>query len=720
MYATKLKKIITSNLTQSNAPTTDTHELQVVQGKSPRWIHAQEQTFISKSLFMRMPELFNAIQAHLKFRAFLNLMSTCKAMYNYCLNLLVLRAVIPISLKLPDDQTFKLVFAAQNNIPFKFEIDLSDLEEPNFLIKALNNNPSLTLLIKDNKELTQLMSLLLNTQLSQNQLRLLSQITALDLSLFPVQSDIYHNFKALFDILSENIIFCKLQSLSLGFFCSIPNISTLDLSKLSIKNLFLGCVSPSIKDIHFPASLKSLSLDCEVHPNFSKFPPFLETLYFKQIMVQLDLSTLPPLENLHLIGVNKNQDLSKLASANLKNLSIKVSGSFPYELNLSKLPDSLKNFSLDLASKDHQLSRGNTIITIKKGCEDINILFSKNHYFPCITSSNNDAITVSKKNTALCTASAIAIAQKNSHTDEQCYFLLFLLLINQCSDLLSTILWYVDFPTSINLVSTCKALRQLGISFLKQRAAMITFPLSDLDGTKIVHQAKTAKLQFARAYTGICPKIAISDLLNPSEFLINALKEEDLRLTLEIKNDNEIKLLKQCLSSNLPSKSQLAILTKIKHLNLTQCMTDFFFSNTTHFKHLTQLSLVSMSTWDLSKSFQTLQHLHLNAFFGKFDWAKLPPFIIKLSFSRLDHNFDFSKINPLIENIMITTVGPFDIKLTFKNGVILEIKENAKDLDIKIPLKNGCPDIANITSKDNKRITITSASPQTVSFLVGL
>lgn len=712
MYATTQK--IKTNATLLNSPNTDNmREMQVAQRNSPRWTAAQlrwtdAQLQLSIPFCLRILELFDQIQAHLKLQSLLRLMSTCKAIYNCCQHSLVLKAVIPTSLaELTDSHIIpKLTFANQTNIPFKLALFLSNFQNP-ALEKALQNNPSLTALITKDYQLTYLIALLTNNPLSEDQLLFIRlthsnslvehqhQITALDLSNVAVTTDTYPTFKNLFDILSENKVFCKLQSLSLGTIHRIPNPSELDLSTLSIKHLSLGTVLQSITKIHFPTSLKSLSLDCDVYPRLYKFPPFLEILYFRQIMIKLNnLFKLPPLESLYLIDVSADQDLSKLP-ANLNNLSIQINGK--PKLILSNLPSSLKSFSLNLAVKDYTLVRGDTIIHIKKGCRDINILFSENYYFPCIELNKNAAITVSQTNNFFFTSCPVEI-QSCYYADEHFLF---------SSELLNNFLWYADFHTCINLVSICRALHKSRMDFLKQKA-MITFPVPELDGSqKTSDKSKIAKLKFAQKHTGIHTRITINDLQDPSEFLINTLK---LSLTLEIKNDYQLDQLIKL--SNPILRSQLTSLNKIKHLDLNIVENLFLLSkviaffNKTHFKQLTKLSLGDIGQHDLSKSFQTIQHLHLKGVYSKFDSAKLPPCITKLSFACIiDQNLDFSKINPLVENITIAAFFPYDTKLIFKNGTILEIKET-KYLNIEIPLKNGYPGIEKITSSDHTKITI--------------
>lgn len=79
-------------------------------------------------------ELFNKeVQDRLKLRAFLNLMSTCKAMYNYCLNSLVRRAMISISWVEPAElkvHKFDVKLTFKNDIILMFDCGCSDITIP--------------------------------------------------------------------------------------------------------------------------------------------------------------------------------------------------------------------------------------------------------------------------------------------------------------------------------------------------------------------------------------------------------------------------------------------------------------------------------------------------------------------------------------------------------------------------------------------------------------
>lgn len=160
--------------------------IQTASSNRPRWENTQLQNSIFFSSLKKTPELDTKIKA-LKLESFLHLMMTCKAMYNYSMNWLELKAVISITFaKSCNDrdnfEPLKLKFANRNKIltkalPAEFNVHLFDLQNlSTILVTALKNGSKLTLLIKSDAECTQLSTLLKKNKLSQQVLWILSQI----------------------------------------------------------------------------------------------------------------------------------------------------------------------------------------------------------------------------------------------------------------------------------------------------------------------------------------------------------------------------------------------------------------------------------------------------------------------------------------------------------------------------------------------------------------
>lgn len=402
MNAEKLRKNNSSCSTRL-AQTIYEGKITVASRNGPRWTEVHDiykQCSAFPFLLKRMPEL--GIQASLGLPLLLSLMATCKEMYNCCNPLLAQKAIIAITFanlsNFEKIDVLKLIFAQKNSIPIKFNIYLSDLKTA-ALTNWLNHDQSVTLFIERKEELNQIILLIIGNQLlkkqlwifekianldltfsqfrtllkkkqqATNQLRIFSQTKTVDLKWLDILNENSQDFQNLFNILSKKEIFCNLHSLLLGDIYAVVN-----LSKFSIEHLSL-CYVEDVNVIEFPHDLISLSFEGGGAFNFSTFPSRLKTFCLKQMMFPLDFSKLPN---------------------TVKNLHIEVSSL--YGSNLSNLPTSLENFSLDWALENIQIGHGDIIITIKRGCKDINIKFSKNCPFPCITSSNPEKITIAYLN----------------------------------------------------------------------------------------------------------------------------------------------------------------------------------------------------------------------------------------------------------------------------------------------------------------------------------
>lgn len=135
----------------------------------------------------------------------------------------------------------KVVCVPQQNIPMTFSVYLFDIQNPPSVLTDFLKTPSRTLHIQQKEDFTQLI-LLLKNPLSQNQLKILRKITALNLSNFWSGPENAQDFEALFRIIDKKEIFCALRSFSL------------------YGNILLDFSQPAIKETQFVGACTDIFL----------------------------------------------------------------------------------------------------------------------------------------------------------------------------------------------------------------------------------------------------------------------------------------------------------------------------------------------------------------------------------------------------------------------------------------------------------------------------